>query len=32
MAPMTRPDLVNPIIVDFLEGLGPGRTGHHDAR
>jgi pimeloyl-ACP methyl ester carboxylesterase len=32
MAPMTRPDLVNPIIVDFLEGLGPGRMGDQDAR
>jgi len=32
MAPMTRPDLVNPIIVDFLEGLGPGRTGDQGAR
>jgi pimeloyl-ACP methyl ester carboxylesterase len=32
MAPMTRPDLVNPIVVDFLEGLRPQRTGDQDAR
>jgi pimeloyl-ACP methyl ester carboxylesterase len=32
MAPMTRPDLVNPIVVDFLEGLRPQRTGDPDAR
>jgi pimeloyl-ACP methyl ester carboxylesterase len=31
MAPMTGPDLVNPIVVDFLEGLGPGRTADQDA-
>jgi pimeloyl-ACP methyl ester carboxylesterase len=32
MAPMTRPDLVNPIVADFLEGLRPRRTGDQDAR
>jgi pimeloyl-ACP methyl ester carboxylesterase len=32
MAPMTRPDLVNPIVVDFLDGLRPRRTGDQDAR
>jgi pimeloyl-ACP methyl ester carboxylesterase len=32
MAPMTRPDLVNPIIVDFLESLDRGRAGDQDPR
>jgi pimeloyl-ACP methyl ester carboxylesterase len=32
MAPITRPELVNPIVVGFLEGLGPKRLRDQDTR